>query len=88
MVTRVAHPTHELTGNSLVVRSVDKISLGEEIRTIKVNSFRRTHTCVKVGIKELEGTLLIHGAHSIFMPLITDAHGTELQRRHPHTCKG
>ena len=32
-------------------------------------------------IKELERGCLVHAAHAEFFPLVTDAHGTELQRR-------
>ena len=37
-------------------------------------------------IKKLETSILVHSTHALFGPLVTDAHGTETDRRDMNAC--
>ena len=43
-------------------------------------------TCLIVSVEELETRILVHGTHSDGVPLISDALGTEDQRRNVDRC--
>ena len=47
-----------------------------------------TYTEIEVCIEEFKGTFFIHGAHSKFLPLVTNAHSTQLDGRDAHTGEG
>jgi hypothetical protein len=61
----------------LIVCCVYKVSLSTVIVSVDIlpRDASSSYTQIEVGIKQLEGALLIHGAHAEFPPFIPDAHG-------------
>ena len=47
-----------------------------------------TYTQIEVGIKELEGALLVHKSHAKLPPFVPDVHGPKLDGRDAHTREG
>lgn len=54
---------------------------------LSIGSVDKVPACVKERIKELEAALLVHRAHAVLLPLVTDAHGTELYRGDMDACE-
>ena len=46
-------------------------------RLLVVRGIDEVAARLEVGIEELEGELLVHGAYSAIVPLVTDAHATK-----------
>ena len=44
-----------------------------------------TYTEIKIGVKELERAFLIHRAHAVLLPFVSDAHRAQLDRRDADT---
>ncbi len=90
-VNEITYPSAQGGESSLIVCRINEVALEGWVRTAyteKARSGWTTYTCVKVCIEKLEGRRLIHRAHSEFLPLVADAHSTELQGRHAHACEG
>ena len=47
-----------------------------------------TYTLIEVGIKELDGALLVHESHAKLPPFVPDVHGPKLDGRDAHTREG
>ena len=60
----------------LIIRRVNDVSLFRRV-LVEVNTrgTNMTYTEIKVSVKELEGVLLIHGAHAKVVPFVSNAHG-------------
>jgi len=41
---------------------------------VNIRNVRLTYTEIEIGVKEFEGTLLIHGTHAKITPFISDTH--------------
>ena len=51
------------------------------IHSLDIGGIDKVAACVEVGIEQLEAALLVHRAEPNVRPLVTDAHGTELDGR-------
>ena len=61
----------------LITGRINEISLLRcGLLEVRTRYTRLTYTEIEIGVKEFEGTLLIHGAHAKVTPFISNAHRT------------
>lgn len=53
-----------------------------------VRGINKVASMIKVSVKESKAGLLVHGAETIFRPLVSDAHSTKLEWGEMNTCGG
>jgi hypothetical protein len=60
----------------LIIRSVDEVSLffWRVLAEVNITYANLTYTEIEVGVKKLEGALLIHGTHANAVPFVPNAH--------------
>ena len=65
-----------------------KFPFRRDLVGIYVRDKVQTYAEIKIGVKELERGFFIHGAHAKLLPLVSDAHRTQLDWRDANTGEG